>query len=107
MDFADSSFSQSHEITALIAELKKNLSENDAAGPAARRHLKEIAERLSLALETPGETVQRVAYYVSTLSQIYPPQKKNPRVSVLHRTKPLILDPCSTANADNRHSHRQ
>ena len=68
MDPADGSFSQNHEVTALIAELKSNLSVNDLAGPAARQHLKETAEQLSLALETPGETVQRIAYYVSDLS---------------------------------------
>ena len=68
MDPADGSFNQNPEVTALIAALKSNLSVYDPAGPATRQHLKETAEQLSLALETPGETVQRVAYYVSVLS---------------------------------------
>ena len=33
-------------------------------------YLKETAEKLSLALENPGETVQRIAYYVSILLKL-------------------------------------
>lgn len=71
---ADGSFTENPEVTALIAELKKNLSVNEPAGAATRRHLKETAEQLSLALETPGETVQRVAYYVRALCYLSLPQ---------------------------------
>ena len=74
MDPDDGSFSQNLEVTTLIAELKKNLSVDDPAGPATRQHLKETAEHLSLALESPGETVQRVAYYVSALANLSLPQ---------------------------------
>ena len=77
MDLDNGSFTQSTEVTALIAELKMKLSVNDPAGPAARQHLKETAEQLSLALETPGETVQRVAYYVSALSSLNFPQNNH------------------------------
>ena len=76
MYLAGSSFSYNLKVIALIAELKSNLSTNDPAGPVTRRHLKETAERLSLALETPGETVQRVAYYVSVLSSLSLPQNQ-------------------------------
>ena len=70
MDSAIDSFTQNSEVTTLINELKKNLSVNDRAGLATRWHLKETVEQLSPALETPGETVQRVAYYVSVLSNL-------------------------------------
>ena len=80
MDTADASLTHNLEITNLIAELKSNLLVNDPAGPAARRRLKETAEQLSLALETPGETAQRVAYYVSNLSNLSSAQN----ISTLH-----------------------
>ena len=67
MDIDDISFYQHHRVTDLMVQLSKYLSVDDPGGPATRRQLKEIAEQLSLALETPGETVQRVAYYVSAL----------------------------------------
>ena len=66
METAKDNFNLNPEVTALIDALKKTLSASDPAGPATREHLKETAEKLSLALETPGETVQRVAYYVSS-----------------------------------------
>lgn len=52
----------------MIDAPKKALSASDPAGPSTREQLKETAEKFSLALETPGETVQRVSYYVSSLS---------------------------------------
>ena len=87
MDSADGSSSRNLEVTALIAELKKKLSVNDPAGPATRRDLKETAEQLSLALETPGETVHRIAYYVSALSYLSLPQNnlKSPSAIRLNR----------------------
>ena len=77
MDPDHGNFSQNLEVTTLIAELKKNLSFDDPAGPATRRHLKETAEHLCLALETPGETVQRVAYYVSALANLSLPRNNH------------------------------
>ena len=68
MDPAKCSLNQSAEVTALIDALKKTLSASDPAGPSTREQLKETAEKLTLALETPKETVERVAYYVSSLS---------------------------------------
>lgn len=67
MEPTKDSSTQKSEVTALVHELKEALSASDPAGPTTRRHLKETAERLSYALETPGETVQRVAYYVSSI----------------------------------------
>ena len=66
MDPSQGRSSQSSEIANLIDALKEALLAKDPAAPATRQHLKETAENLSLALETPGETVQRVAYYVSS-----------------------------------------
>lgn len=63
MDPSQGNSAQNAEVATLIDALKKALSANDPAAPATRLHLKETAERLSLALETPGETVQRVAFY--------------------------------------------
>ena len=85
MEPAKDRSSQSDEVAALIHTMKKTLSEADPAGPATRQHLKEVAERLSIALETPGETVQRVAYYVSSTSDINPPHTsvKRPLVCAL------------------------
>lgn len=74
MDPDNGSSPQNSEVTALITALKETLLANDPAGPATREHLKETAEKLSLALETPGETVQRVAYYVSAFSDSRMPQ---------------------------------
>ena len=77
MNPADGGLSQDVEVMALIAGLRKDLSVNDPAGPATRRHLKELAEQLSMAHETPGETVQRVAYYIGTLFNLNLPQDKH------------------------------
>ena len=62
---ANGSAAQNSEVTTKINALKRILSEKDPAVPATREHLNIAAEKLSLALETPGETVQRVAYYIS------------------------------------------
>lgn len=69
MDPTPGSSAQNSEVAMLIDALKKALSAKDPAAPATREYLKETAENLSLALETPGETVQRIAYYVSSLSE--------------------------------------
>ena len=66
MDPSQGSSAHSTEVAILVDALKKALSAKDPTAPATRQHLKETAENLSLALETPGETVQRVAYYVSS-----------------------------------------
>ena len=68
MDPIQGSSAQSSEVAILVDALKKALSASDPMAPATRQHLKETAENLSLALETPGETVQRIAYYVSSPS---------------------------------------
>lgn len=52
-------------ITALIASLQECLPGNGPNKAYDREKLKEAAEKLSIALETPGDTVQRVAYLVS------------------------------------------
>lgn len=65
---ARNSSTQDPEVKTLIDTLKKILLASDPTGPPTRETLKDTAERLSLALETPGETVHRVAYYVSSSS---------------------------------------
>ena len=78
---ARGSKTQAGEVTALIDELKTILSATDPAGPATREYLKDVTEKLSLALERPGETVQRVAYYVSfSFRRIFPPQQFQPHI---------------------------
>lgn len=64
MKTAKGNATQKSEVTTIVTTLKEILSVEDPAAPATRRHLKDTAKKLSLALETPGETVQRVAYYV-------------------------------------------
>ena len=59
------------ETTILIDALKKTLLASDPAAPATRVYLKETAEKLSVALETPGDTVQRIAYYVRFLPNLH------------------------------------
>ena len=55
---------QDSEVMALATSLKSYLPRGDSVGSYDRERLKEAAERLSIALETPGDTVQRIAYYV-------------------------------------------
>ena len=69
MDPSQGESAQNSEVATLIDALKDALSATDPAAPATRQHLKQTAGNLSLALETPGETVLRVAYYVSSLSK--------------------------------------
>ena len=52
-------------IADLIASLKSSLYEYESTGSNNRARLKNVAERLCLALESPGDTAQRIAYYVS------------------------------------------
>lgn len=54
---------QSIDPQNLIQDIKKLLAK-DALGATYNRELKDVAYRLSIALETPGDTIQRVAYYV-------------------------------------------
>ena len=68
MEPAKNSSVQDPNVRALIDALRTSLSGSDPVTLSTRKHLKESAERLSLALETPAETVQRVAYYVSSIS---------------------------------------
>lgn len=56
--------SQSLDPQVLVRSLKDILARGDASGVAHTRELRDVAYRLSIALETPGDTVQRVAYYV-------------------------------------------
>ena len=66
---------QNPEVPALIESLRQSLPQKGPDGSYNREQLKETAERLSIALETSGETCQRVAYYVRHYvesSQIHP-----------------------------------
>lgn len=87
MEPVKASSTQSPEVTALIEDLKKTLSTNDPAALATREHLKETTEKLSLALETPGETVQRVAYYVRSCPTSALPQKHPHSLSLIRLSR--------------------
>ena len=63
-DISTSETSQDAETESLVTTLKGLLSKIGSRGPDDRKQLKETASKLSLALETPGDTVQRVAYLV-------------------------------------------
>ena len=52
------------EAEKYIKSIKTLLPEDASKGSFDREKLKEAATKLSLALETPGDTVQRVAYLV-------------------------------------------
>ena len=58
------------EVSALIDTLRDSLPQKGSDGSYNREQLKDVAERLSIALETPGETCQRVTYYVGLLSNL-------------------------------------
>ena len=57
--------SQETEVAALTDTLRDCLPQKGSNGTYNRELLKDVAERLIIALETPGETCQRVTYYVS------------------------------------------
>lgn len=59
------SSSRDSEIAALISSLKSSLPGDGSPNSYDREKLKDVAHKLSLVLETPGETVLRVAYLVS------------------------------------------
>jgi len=52
-------------VSALIAAVKDSLPSDVSSQAYDREKLKDAAYKLTLALESPGDTVQRVAYYVS------------------------------------------
>ena len=56
--------SESSEIAALLSSLKENLPDDCTSSSYNREKLRETAQKLSLALETPGETAQRIVYLV-------------------------------------------
>ena len=60
--------SQDTEVSALIDILRDSLPQKGSDGSYNREQLRDVAERLSIALETPGETCQRITYYVGFLS---------------------------------------
>ncbi|KAG8531974.1 uncharacterized protein KY384_003610 [Bacidia gigantensis] len=51
------------EAEAVLGTIRELLSEYDSKGSYDRLQLKNAAERLSIGLETPGDTTQRIAYY--------------------------------------------
>ena len=52
------------EVEKSITTLKDLLPKDGSGGSFDREKLRDAAHKLSLALETPGDTVQRVAYLV-------------------------------------------
>ena len=69
MEPAKSSSAQNIGLRTLVGILRKSFSASDLAGPITREQMKEAVERVSLALETPRETAERFAYYVSCFSE--------------------------------------
>ena len=55
---------QEPDVSDSLAVLKQGLSEEALNGPDGRRKLLEATRSLSSVLETPGESVQRLAYLV-------------------------------------------
>ena len=53
-------------VSVLINAVKDSLPSDTSSQAYDRGKLKEAAYKLALALETPGDTVNRVAYYVSS-----------------------------------------
>ncbi|KAI4149189.1 MAG: hypothetical protein L6R39_002571 [Caloplaca ligustica] len=56
------SWQQEPDVSESLAALKERLSEEALNGPDGRRKLLEAAQSLANSLETPGESVQRLAY---------------------------------------------
>ena len=79
-------------IKALIDSLKNSLAEYDSTGALDRFKLKSTAVKLSLALETPGDTTQRIAYYVSASPNARVSRERGVRKSADHG--PLNHSPC-------------
>ena len=55
---------QDPDVSESLAVLKEALSEEAISKPDGRRKLVQAARSLSTTLETPGESIQRVAYLV-------------------------------------------
>ena len=53
-------------LSVLMNAVKDSLPSDTSSQAYDRVKLKEAAYKLALALETPGDTVNRVAYYVSS-----------------------------------------
>ena len=60
-----------HGASDLIDSLRSSLPQADAGGSYNREKVKELASKLSIALETPGETVQRIAFLVGLCSTFF------------------------------------
>lgn len=63
------SWQQEPDVSESLAALKERLSEEALNGPDGRRKLLEAAQSLANSLETPGESVQRLAYLVRPRTQ--------------------------------------
>lgn len=62
--FHSSTKAGNSEASSLIDSVRENLPSQGSDGSFDREKLKRLAFELSIALETPGDTVQRIAYYV-------------------------------------------
>lgn len=67
---SQTAWQQEPDVSESLAVLKERLSEEAINGPDGRRKLLEAARSLSSALETPGESVQRLAYLVRSTTYI-------------------------------------
>lgn len=61
---SSTTWQQDPEVSESLAIIKQRLSEEAINGPDGRRKLIEAARNLGNTLETPGESVQRLAYLV-------------------------------------------
>ena len=86
-------------VSDLISAVKERLPSEASSQGYDRAKLRETAYKLALALETPGETFDRVAYYVRLPRQSFPvngPTWKNDLMnkrltySISHYTLPLL-----------------
>ena len=68
------------EVAALISSLKDTLPDNGTLTSLNRARLRETAQKLSAALETPGETAQRIVYLVGWPNLLHGLEPKTCRV---------------------------
>lgn len=55
-------------VFALTQRMKDLLNREDSDSQSSKQELKELAQKLSVALENTTETVERLVFYVRTLS---------------------------------------
>lgn len=69
-----SAWQQDRDVSESLAALKHRLAEEALNEPDGRRKLLAAARSLTNSLETPGESVQRLAYLVRTYLPFFNPE---------------------------------